>query len=258
MNKPLFSIITVCFNSERTIKRTIESVLRQGFTDYEYLIIDGLSTDRTLEIANQYLPLFKGRMSIFSESDSGIYDAFNKGILRSNGVYCWLVNSDDYISENALQIIANVYNSIKSVNTPILVGDMQFVTSSGELIGVSKFDSFHLKNGFTNDYIGVPHPSTLVPRDVYDTYGLYDTYYKIIGDADWFHRVYAANVTFLPINAVVTNMTDGGVSNQFSYIKSLRDRLHYLSKFYKNPFLWMYHFIVWNISFYLQKYSRLR
>ena len=81
-----FSIITICFNSERTIERTIRSVLTQTFTDYEYIIVDGGSKDSTLDIVKKYEPLFKGRMKWKSEPDRGIYDAMNKGIMRSSGI----------------------------------------------------------------------------------------------------------------------------------------------------------------------------
>ena len=81
----LFSIITICFNSEKTIERTIKSVLTQTFADYEYIIVDGGSRDSTLDIVKKYEPLFEGRMKWKSESDRGIYDAMNKGIMRSSG-----------------------------------------------------------------------------------------------------------------------------------------------------------------------------
>ena len=82
---PLFSIVTVCYNSEKTIARTLESVLVQEFKDYEYNIVDGNSKDNTLNILHEYESKFEGRMKIKSEPDKGIYDAFNKGILAATG-----------------------------------------------------------------------------------------------------------------------------------------------------------------------------
>ena len=99
---PFISIATPCWNSEKTIERTIKSVLAQTFTDYEYIIVDGGSTDGTLDIIKKYEPFFGGRMKWKSEPDKGLYDAFNKGVERSTGVYCWNVNSDDYIEPDAL------------------------------------------------------------------------------------------------------------------------------------------------------------
>ena len=82
MKKPLFSIATPCWNSESTIERTIKSVLRQDFKDYEYIIVDGGSTDSTLDIIKKYEPLFEGRMQWKSEPDKGLYDAFNKDLYQ--------------------------------------------------------------------------------------------------------------------------------------------------------------------------------
>lgn len=101
-NKPLFSIATPCFNSVKTIERTIKSILAQKFKDYEYIIVDGGSTDGTLNIIQKYEPMFEGRMKWKSEPDKGLYDAFNKGVTRSKGIYCWNVNSDDYLEDDAL------------------------------------------------------------------------------------------------------------------------------------------------------------
>lgn len=106
-HRPLFSIATPCYNSEKTIERTIKSVLQQEFKDYEYIIVDGGSTDGTLEIIKKYEPLFEGRMKWKSEPDKGIYDAFNKGVQRSSGYYCWNVNSDDWIEPDALEKSVN-------------------------------------------------------------------------------------------------------------------------------------------------------
>ena len=95
--QPFFTIVTVCWNSDKTISRTIESVLEQDFKDYEYVIVDGGSTDNTIDIIKAYEPRFEGKLKYKSEPDKGIYDAFNKGIERATGKYIWLVNSDDYI-----------------------------------------------------------------------------------------------------------------------------------------------------------------
>ena len=105
---PLFSIVTVCFNSGRTIRRTIESVLAQNCEDYEYIIIDGKSSDDTMSIVESYESAFKGKLSFVSEPDKGIYDAFNKGVSRAKGDFIWIVNSDDYIESDALEFLYNI------------------------------------------------------------------------------------------------------------------------------------------------------
>lgn len=112
-NQLLFSVVTICYNSAQTIERTIKSVLAQTYTNFEYIIVDGGSTDSTLEIVKKYEPLFAGRLKWKSEPDHGIYDAMNKGILRSNGDIIGIVNSDDWLDADAL---LNVYDSFVSNN----------------------------------------------------------------------------------------------------------------------------------------------
>lgn len=255
---PFFSITTPCWNSEKTLERTIKSILSQKFTDYEYIIIDGGSTDNTLDIIKKYEPLFDGRMKWKSEPDKGLYDAFNKGVERSNGIYCWNVNSDDYISDNALEVI---YSFIKLHNwekLPIIAGGMNLVDEKGNIISSTKQSKKKIIDGYQNDYIGVSHPSTLVPKAVYDRIGTFDTFYKIIGDLDWFHRAYEANERFEVIDFVLSNMSNEGITYQFNYRRSLRDRLYFLKKFYNNPIMRLNKIILWTLRFYSIKYSYLK
>lgn len=94
------SIITATYNSGRTVRDTLRSVLLQNYTDYEYLIVDGGSTDRTIDIVREYEPLFGGRMRWISEPDKGIYDAMNKGIGMATGDVVGFLNSDDFYTTN--------------------------------------------------------------------------------------------------------------------------------------------------------------
>lgn len=258
MNKPLFSIATPCWNAAQTIERTIKSILAQEYKNYEYIIVDGGSTDGTLDIIKKYEPLFEGRMHWKSERDKGLYDAFNKGIERSNGVYCWNVNADDYMEPGALQKMADFIESNHWDTLPVISGGLNFVSETGNLISTNIPTGKGLERAYKNDYIGVPHPATLVPKEIYDKHGAFDIFYKIIGDADWFHRVYGAGERFVFVDFVITNMSDGGISNQFNYSRSLRDRLYYLRKFYSNPFVRFIHWLKWTKSFYIQKYLHYR
>ena len=255
LKQPYFSIATPCWNSAATIERTIKSVLEQEFKDYEYIIVDGGSTDGTLEIIKRYEPLFGGRMRWKSEKDEGLYDAFNKGVERSTGVYCWNVNADDYIEPDALTKIYRFIQENCPTEKDVISGSMNFLTPEGELIKVVKCEAQKLKHAFDNDYIGLNHPATLVPKEIYDKYGAFDPCYKIIGDADWYHRVYKAGVTFAIMDEVITNMSDGGVSNLFIYKRSLRDRLYFLRKHYSNPFERFWRWFKWTKNFYLTKIS---
>ena len=102
------SVITVCLNSEKTIRRTIESVLSQTYNNIEYIIVDGLSTDSTVDIVNEYIST--GDSIIFSsEKDSGIYEAMNKGIAKSTGDIISIINSDDWLEKDAIYKVVNEY-----------------------------------------------------------------------------------------------------------------------------------------------------
>ena len=97
------SIITPCLNSETTIRDTIESVIRQSYQNMEYIIVDGGSTDRTVEIIEEYMDVFAGRLRYISEKDNGIYDAMNKGIQRASGSVIGIINSDDWYEPEAVE-----------------------------------------------------------------------------------------------------------------------------------------------------------
>lgn len=253
MKQPLFSIATPCFNSAKTIERTIKSVLAQEFKDYEYIIVDGGSTDGTLDIIKQYEPLFEGRMHWKSEPDKGLYDAFNKGIERSTGIYCWNVNADDFIEPDALKNLKIVIEQQDQNNLPVISGAMHFLKEDGitlirDCIS-SKYREIlcYKKNG-----MGVNHPATLVPRYIYDKYGTFDTKFKISGDMDWFNRICKAKVPILHLAIFITNMTDGGVSNQPNFVKFARDRWLQYTKKYDNFLTIIFYFMKWTIN-YLRK-----
>lgn len=254
MNTPFISIITVCWNSEKTIARTIESIVNQKFFDYEYIIVDGGSTDGTISIIQKYEPLFEGKLKYKSEPDKGIYDAFNKGIERACGKYVWLVNSDDYIEKDALQHIYDFTKGYKEGEEPIISGIMNFVDGEGNFISQIKSSPEKVKKAYKNNTMGTIHPATVVPKRIYDAVGLYDINYKIIGDIDWFKRAYKANMPIAFLTEVLTNFSSGGVSTIPNDKKSIKDRKYLIKKFYNNIFSRTYHFCKWLAMFYLVRY----
>lgn len=233
MNIPFFSIVTICFNSEKTIERTIVSVLSQDYDNYEYIIIDGASTDNTLNIVNAYAnrPEYMHRFRVYSEKDNGIYDAFNKGCKKANGKYVWLVNSDDYIESNALSI---VYQKILSEGEPypIISGSLRFNYSNGMPPHISKKNKENAHQLYKMANMGINHPATLVPKDTYERIGYYDERYKIMADMDWFRRAYESDERFLWIDEILTNMSEGGVSTSLHLKVLVKDRWLYTKKFY--------------------------
>lgn len=257
--KPLISVVTVCWNSVGTIERTLKSVLNQSFLDYEYIVVDGGSTDGTVELLKKYEALFNGRMLWKSEPDKGIYDAFNKGINRANGELVWIVNSDDWMERDALSVISDTYNR-SPVHNFVMAFAMHFVDANENILR-SCFPSVeekHLRDAYKKDYVGVPHPAVVVPRYIYKEYGMYDNRFRIIGDADWFHRLYGRGVKFQSIPLVITNMSNFGVSNTFDFRINSKDRLLYLKKNYGKMHVRILRYMCWIIQFYRQKMKHIK
>ena len=234
MMTPLFSIITICFNSSKTIERTIKSVLSQTFLDYEYIIVDGESTDSTLEIVKQYEPLFGGRLKWKSEPDNGIYDAMNKGIQRSTGTIIGIVNSDDWLEPDALENVENAFISNGRDENTLYCGGMNFHNEDGTIHTLMPDIEMFTKGA--SEYImrGVRHPATFVPQKVYQKIGIFDSRMVIMADTDFLLRAYYNEVKIIGVQTVITNMADGGASNALTWKsgkKSFNDKRLLLSNF---------------------------
>lgn len=203
--KPKISIITVCYNSEKIIEKTIKSVLAQKDDLYEYLIIDGKSTDGTLGIVDQYKPLFNGKMKVLSEPDQGIYDAMNKGIKLATGDLINMMNSDDTLEPNALRHVIEAYKENNSYQ--VLYGMIRIM--SGELErSIERFSHHFLGQKMIN------HQSLFISKALHDQYGLYDTQYKYAADHDFLLKIKdKPEVEFVPVDAVIANYAIGGVSS---------------------------------------------
>ncbi len=174
------SIITATYNSERTLRDTMESILNQTFQDFEYIIVDGASKDATLDIIREYEPRFQGRIRYLSEPDKGIYDAMNKGFAMATGDVIGILNSDDFFtSDDVLQTVVDgfageyvdaVYADIHYVNTDDLTKCVRYYSSS-------VFRPWMMRFGM------IPaHPSFYCRKAVYDQYGSFDTTYRIAAD----------------------------------------------------------------------------
>lgn len=249
----LFSIVTVCFNSEKTIKRTIDSVYAQSYSNYEYLIIDGASKDSTIDIVKEYRKRFDGKLKMYSEPDNGIYDAFNKGIRKAVGKYIWLVNSDDYIQPNALELLANFIKKNNGVNYPVICGKMNYIDeATAKVLHVYSANFKSCKICYDRDVMGLIHPATVVSKEVYDKYGVFDANYKLLGDCDWFHNIYSMKVPIVFIDQVLTNMSNSGLTGQWSFkrfIIEFNDRKIYFRRFYPNLIKRFFKFAIWHFVY---------
>lgn len=224
MNNPQFSIITITFNSEKTIERTLRSVLAQTNKDYEYIIVDGASKDSTMDIVRKYEPLFEGRIKWVSEPDKGIYNAMNKGIARSTGEIIGIVNSDDWLEPTALESVYEASKKISNIRGAIICGSMRFYYDSGKF-QVMNSNKERFYRGIKNHSFGYGayHPSMFVGADVYKKIGAFDEHFFIAADIDFVYRCYLSGILFHFIDDILNNMSDGGVSNALAFKKILSD-----------------------------------
>jgi glycosyltransferase involved in cell wall biosynthesis len=203
------SVITVCFNSAATLRDTIESVLAQSGVEVEYIVVDGASTDGTLDILDDYRDQIA---TIISEPDEGIYDAMNKGIAASTGDVIGILNSDDIFAFP--DTVANVVAVFQQQpNTDVVFGDVVFV-SPDDLSSVKRhysskrFRPWKLRFGYMP-----PHPGTFVRREAYERVGTYRLDYRISADYEMFIRLlFVARLPYRRIDKVLVHMRPGGLS----------------------------------------------
>ena len=203
----LFTIVTVTFNSEKTLKKTIESILLQETSNFEYIIIDGESADNTVGIIKLYEPEFKKRQIPFtwlSEKDTGIYDAFNKGINLAKGTYISFLGSDDMYVPNALslytdQIVKHAVD-VDFVHSVVKVDNRKIISD--------RWEWKHFRKAMNVAHVGAFHH-----KDYFSKYGNYNTNYKIAGDYELLLRAKKHLKTHW-FNEVTAIMADGGVSNR--------------------------------------------
>ena len=234
------SIITATFNSGRTIRDTIESVLRQTYTDFEYIIKDGGSKDDTLAIVKEYAPKFGDKIKAISEPDQGIYDAMNKGIQMATGDVIGILNSDDfYTSADALQVIADTFanNDIDAT-----YGDIHFVNDDDLSKCVRYYSSAIFRRSFMRFGLMPAHPSFYCKKAVYEMYGSFDTSYKVAADFENLLRIiYVGNIKTKYIPKDFVTMRTGGASTAglSSRTQIMKDHLRALKAngIYSNVFL---------------------
>lgn len=212
MHEIMISIITATYNSAETINDTIKSVLCQTNKDFEYIIVDGGSTDETIDIVKSYESEFSGKLKWVSEKDKGIYDAMNKGIKMASGDIIGILNSDDYYtSDDILQTIADAF---KCQNVDAIYGDIHFIKDGVpdkcvRYYSSRLFSPFWLRFGFMP-----AHPSFYCKRDVFDKSGLYRLDYKIGSDYEMMVRLFRKHKIssrYVPKDFVT--MRTGGASN---------------------------------------------
>ncbi len=202
------SIITIVFNGKQYIEETIKSVINQDYPYIEYIIIDGGSTDGTLEIIEKYR---ENIHLVISESDHGISDAFNKGILNSSGELIYLLNADDFLEKDVISKAIYFYNP----EVPeILCCKLALLNPKRQTrIWTSEPDQLDTE-------MTVAHPASIVPRLFYANYGMYDVAYKLAMDYDLFLKFKQIGLPFKNVDLLLSNMRSGGVSSKM-YIRAI-------------------------------------
>jgi len=213
------SIITCTYNSEKTILDTINSVLSQKYKNIEYLIIDGKSTDRTIDLIRLNEFKFSGRLRYISEHDNGIYDAMNKGIQNSTGDIIGFLNSDDFFTSD--DVIGSMIDNFDE-GIDAIYGDVHFIKCGNPEKCVRYYSSAIFRPMMLRYGLMPAHPAFYAKKDVYLKYGLFSLDYKIAADYDMMVRLfYKYNIKARYIKMDFVTMRVGGISTKNLYNRLL-------------------------------------
>jgi glycosyltransferase involved in cell wall biosynthesis len=202
------SVITVVFNNVKYIKNAINSVLSQSYNDIEYIVIDGGSTDGTIDVIREY----QDKIAVFiSETDKGIYDALNKGIAHASGDVIAILHSDDQFCNTC--VVSDMMRKMDESNAEFCFSDMVIVDNlSGRVLRyymASYFRRWMFRIGWMP-----PHPTCFIKRSLFDEFGVYSTDYKIAGDFDLLVRFfYGRKIKWSYLDQISIKMSASGVSN---------------------------------------------
>lgn len=202
------SIITVCYNSAETIRDTLESVISQDYPFIEYIVIDGASSDGTMDILDEY----RDRIDlIISEADQGIYDAMNKGVRRATGDFIGILNSDDVYSD--ISVISRVAGALESSGAETLFADLCIVDrfNLDKVLRVCSGRNFRVSN--LKWGLAIPHPTFFVSQQCYERLGQYKLGYRVSADFELIARLlYRHEVSYVYLRSRIVKMRRGGIS----------------------------------------------
>lgn len=207
MNNKKITIITVCYNNLEGLKKTVISVMNQTWQEFEFVVIDGGSTDGSAA----YLESKSDKIDYWvSEPDKGIYNAMNKGISKASGEYLLFLNSGDHFFNN--EVLKNCFQQIN--NFDLIYSDLQMINATGTKI------AFYPENfRFSDLYFGsLPHPATFIKKALFDKVGLFDVDLKIVSDWKFFIlALFKYNCTYVKIDTIVATFYSDGISSTNDY-----------------------------------------
>lgn len=223
------SVITATYNSGRTIGDTLESVLRQTYSDVELIVVDGASRDDTMDIVRRYEPRFGGRMHWTSEPDRGIYDAMNKGIARATGDVIGILNSDDFYTSDT--VLERVAEAMAGGDVDAVYGDIHYVRDGDLRRCVRYYSSRPFRRWMMRLGFMPAHPSFYCRREVYERCGTFDTTYRVAADFENLLRLIYVNrikTRYLPVDFVTMRTGGASTSGLSSHRQIMRDHLRAL------------------------------
>lgn len=206
------SIITATYNSAKTVRDTLESILGQTYKDIECIVVDGASKDNTLDVVKSYKPVFGDRMTYISERDKGLYDAMNKGIRLTTGDVIGILNSDDFFTSPT--VIERMVKKMEETKADAVYGDVHYVSHKNLNKCVRYYTSRFFRKGLMRLGFMPAHPSFYCRAGIYKQYGTFDTSYKIAADFEQLLRliyIHGISTVYLPMDFVT--MRTGGISN---------------------------------------------
>lgn len=205
------SIITCCYNREKTIREALESVISQDYSDIEYIVVDGASTDKTLEIVKEYQ---KDISIIISEPDSGMYEGINKGIKRASGDIVGLLHSDDLLFSK--HTISDIVARFQSTDPDIVYGNGLFVNQTNTKVVRNWISGSYSKNKMKLGWLPL-HPTVYIQKRHFNTLGYYDESFQISADSEFLLRYfYENNLKIDYLNQYIVRMRMGGASTKLS------------------------------------------
>ncbi len=228
-----FSVITINLNNHLGLQKTISSVIEQTFNSYELIVVDGASTDKSIEV----IKTFEKNITCWSsEKDNGIYDAQNKGILKAKGEYILFLNSGDFLSSN--YVLQKVYDS-KPVED-IVYGDI-IIHKNGSTERKKYFPDTLSNYFLITDVIG--HQSQFIKRNLFECYGVYNTQYKIVADYEFFIRMlFKHKISTKHLQVFVSVFDLSGLSSKKEEILSINSERHKIQKIYfPKALVFIYH-----------------
>ncbi len=239
------SIITICYNAEEEIERTMKSVLEQTLKDYEYIIVDGASRDKTMDVISSVLKLYDtSKVKVISEPDKGIYDAMNKGVNLASGEWICMMNSGDIFNNE--KVLSDVFSYNIPDNIKFIYSDFYKATSYGKYFRVKTCCEEHKRV--------LVHQSTIYKRILHDKYGYYAVTPKIIiSDYLFFLRIPTEET--MKVDTVIAKYEGGGISEHGGWV---HQQALCANVVYRHTSFWAiyWQYIMWRIKVSMPKKIR--